>query len=264
MKDKIILVTILLLALFLRQGVSWNLLFSLASVVAIWYFVGQLFPSQRLLKVCSAFFLAISPWHIKLVTQSIETNLAILFAITGTLILVRIIKKRKWLFIFAAVFIFIINQLTFGLNLNLANSPDVVWLIDQQRREHGEGYNGIVAIAFHNKAVNYSLSFLEHWGEHFSGDFLFIQDNPALMYLVDILFLAVGFFNILKKGQWNKWGIIFLWLALAPANSAFDFAPPDYKKAVLMVIPLVIISSWGVIVLFESIQTFLKSYTIKK
>ncbi len=264
MKDKIILVAILLLAGVLRQSVSWSLLFSVASVAAIWYLVEQLFPKQRFLKLCSAFFLAISPWHIRLVTESLNTNLAIVLSIIGTLVLMKVFKNGKWLYISVALFILIINQTYIPLKINLINAQDVVWLTDQQRREHGTLYNGFAALAFHNKAVNYSLSLLEHWGEHFSGDFLFMQENRALMYLVDILFLAVGLFNIFRKGDLNRWVVILLWLALAPINSAFNFTPPDHQKAALMVVPLVIISGYGVLVLFEMVQTYLKSYTIKK
>lgn len=258
MKEKIFLLMILLLGWILRDTNSWSLFLNLASVVALWYLVGEMFPKQRLFKILSAFFLAISPWHIKLVTQPVQINLAVLLSILGVLVLLKYVKRGKWLYISATILIFLISQIAYPLNLNLSNARDSVWLVDQQRREHGLDYNSFQAVILHNKAVNYSLSFIEHWGEYFSGDFLFIQGN---LYLFDIVFLATGFLYILKMNQWKVW---LLWMAIAPMAAAFDFAPPDYKKAALMVVPLVIISSWGAFDLYEKIHSFLKSYTIKK
>lgn len=250
MKEKIFLLVILLFGWVLRESNSWSLFLSLASVVALWYLVGEIFPKQRLFKILSAFFLTISPWHIKL-TEEVQINLAVLLSILGILVLVKIVKNAKWLYILAGIFILIVSQLAYPLNLNLANVKDVVWLTDQQRREHVLGYNSLQAVALHNKAVNYSLSFIEHWGEYFSGDFLFMQGN---LYLFEILFLAIGLLAILKKDQWKAWGIILLWLAIAPMTAAFDFAAPDYKKAVLMTVPLVIISAYGAVFLAETMQ----------
>lgn len=264
MKDKIILVSILVVAVFFRQSITWSLLFSVASVAALWYLIEQLFPKQRLFKVLSTIFLAISPWYIKLSAESFNANLAIPLSIIGTLILLKIFKNGKWLYISVAVFILIMSQFPYPLKMNLTNAQDTVWLIDQQRREHGEAYKGIVAITFHNKAVNYSLSFLEHWGEHFSGDFLFLQGNITLMYLADILFIPVGLFNIFRKGDLNKWRVILLWLAVAPINSALNFAPPDFVKASMMIVPLVTTGGFGAAVLLKRLQTYLKDCTIKK
>jgi 4-amino-4-deoxy-L-arabinose transferase-like glycosyltransferase len=45
--------------------------------------------------------------------------------------------------------------------------------INEQRGQHAN-LKGLVPRAMHNKLVNYSLSFLENWSEHFHGEFFFL------------------------------------------------------------------------------------------
>lgn len=258
MKNKI-LIGILILTLLLRSGHFGYLAISVMSVVAVWYLIAQLFPKERWFKEIAALSLAVSQWHISLAGYSLKVSFAILLALLGISIWTKVLKG-KWLFLSVAVLILVGNQIISPLALNLNNAPDVVWLTDQQRREHGEHYNGFLVLAFHNKVVNYSLSFIEHWGEHFSGDF-FIPRSANLMLLVNILLLLLGFFSIIKKGDWSRWGAILLWLALAPINSAFNFGPPDMEKASLMIVPLVIISSFGAFTLFEIVKYFFQKPT---
>lgn len=269
MKEKGILIAILILATILRFGIGWNLMIGLGSVVGVWYLTGQVFEKQKWFKEITVLFIAVSSWHINL---PLKASMGIFGVVWGALILIKFLKG-KWLYLSVVLLIFLGSQIISPLVINLDNVKDTVWLTDQQRREHGKDYNGFVSKIFHNKAVNYSLSFIEHWGEHFSGDFLFITSprvtnlfilgNKPLMYLFDILFLGVGLFTILKKGEWDKWGVILVWLGLAPINSALNFAPPDNIKASLMVVPLIIISGYGVVVLVEGIQMRFKRYTIK-
>lgn len=260
MKNKRYLVIILILSAFLRLNSFWVLIFGVLSVVLVWYLAGQLFPKQKWTKEACALFLAVSPWHISLAGYAFQASLAILIAVLGTSLLIKIFQG-KWLYLSMGVLILVSSQIVSPFAINFTNAKDVVWLTDQQRREHGEFYDSFTVKAFHNKAINYSLSFLEHLGEHFSGDFLFISGK---MYLFDILFLMIGFFALIKKNEWDKRGVILLWLGLAPVNSAFSFAPPDPFKAALMIIPLVIISSYGAVVLFERVQSFLEGCTIKR
>src|SRR3990172_6173188 len=101
--------------------------------------------------------------------------------------------------------------------VGLFADPGPLARVNEQRGEHGD-YKGIVSILLHNKAVNYSLAFLENWGEHFSGEFLFltgdeIQRNrvpeTGQMYIIDILWMVWGLFAIFKS-----YTIIFWWLVV--------------------------------------------------
>lgn len=258
MKNKI-LFGILILTLFLRSGSISYLAISIISVVATWYLIDHLFPKEKWFKEIAAFFLAISQWHITLAGFSLNVSIAILVMLLGIIFLTKALKG-KWLLLSVIALVLVCNQIIYPMALNLNNSPDVVWLTDQQRREHGGQYDNFLVLAFHNKAVNYSLSFLEHWGEHFTGDFLFISKSTNLMFLANTLFFLIGLLSIIKKGEWSKWGVILLWLVLAPINSTFNFGPPDSQKASLMIVPVVIISSFGVFSIlkyfFQKLTTF--------
>lgn len=125
--------------------------------------------------------------------------------------------------------------------------------INEQRGEHAD-FQGLLAKLLHNKAVNYGLAFFENWAEHFWGEFLFltgdeIQRNrvpeTGQMYLFDIIFLVAGLIFIAKKPK--GWKPILLWLVVAPTASALTFQSPHALRAQNMVIPLVLISAYGLI-----------------
>lgn len=258
MKEKVILAVILIIAVFLRQSININLLISIVSVVGVWYLTGRFFPKFRGFKEMAALFLAVSPWHISLPAAA---NLGLFGVIWGVLILGKFLKG-KWLYLLVVLLVLLGNQIISPFVVNLENAKDTAWLTDQQRREHKEDYNGLISKTFHNKGINYSLSFIEHWGEHFSADFLFVS-SKNLMYLADLLFLIVGLGAVIKKGDWGNWGIVLVWLLVAPVNSSLHFAPPDSIKAVLMLVPLILISSYGAFVLLETVQRYVKGGKIK-
>lgn len=134
--------------------------------------------------------------------------------------------------------------------------------INEQRGEHAD-FTGLPAVLLHNKAVNYGLAFLENWSEHFHGEFLFlsgdvIQRNrvpeTGQMYLLDILFLIVGVIGAIgvigeKSSQKKAWVVIIWWLVVAPTAAALTFQSPHALRAHNMVIPLVMISAFGLIYL---------------
>lgn len=229
-----------------------GIIFGVGSVIAIWLFVSKLFPRLRFLGEVSALFLAISPWHLTLINYSWEISLSILVALLGGVVLIKVVKDKRWMVISISLLIIISSQLYKHFELGFSNTQVPVWLTDEQRREHGQSYNNWETKIFHNKAVNYTISFFEHYSEHFSGDFLFFN-GETLMYLFDILFLLIGLYTMIRKFEWSSWGIIVLWLVVAPINSALTFNPPDLVRSALMVVPLVIISSFGALTLFNVI-----------
>lgn len=272
------LIVIVLLAAYLRfaaldttVNLSNNILtmfFNVGSIIALWYFVCRLFADLNLrwLKEVSAFFLAISPWHIMLVNYPWQISCSIFIAILGSFVFINFIKNKILLFVSITILILLSSQFSKPFIFGIDNTKAPFWLTDEQRREHGKDYNNPAVKFLHNKITNYSLSFLDHYSEHFSGDFLFIAGDVSLnrkisdfgqMYLFDIVFLFTGILAIIKKFQW-RWGIISLWLVLAPINSALTFTPPDSLRSALMIVPLIIISSFGVITLFGLIHKYTK------
>jgi hypothetical protein len=103
------------------------------------------------------------------------------------------------------------------------------------------------------------LSFFSNWLSHFNGNFLFVFGDiiernrvpeTGQMYFFDILFVVLGiYFLILKRPQ--NWQFIFLWLMVAPVAAAMTFQAPHALRANNMVIPLVILSAYGAVNLFD-------------
>lgn len=123
--------------------------------------------------------------------------------------------------------------------------------INEQRGEHTD-FTSFTAKALHNKLTNYSLAFLENWSDHFWGEFLFlsgdeIQRNKVpetgVLYLFDLIFILVGLYAIAKQPR--GWGLILLWLVVAPFAAALTFQSPHALRAHNMVIPLIVIGAFG-------------------
>lgn len=135
---------------------------------------------------------------------------------------------------------------------------------DEQRGEHSE-YLSPFAKSMHNKVINYSLAFLENWGDHYQGEFLFlsgddIQRNKVpetgQMHMFEMITVAVGLFMIMRKAK--RLRLIVLWLLIAPLAASLTFQSPHALRAQNMVIPLTIISGFGL----YHIMTWIKNLKV--
>ncbi|MFV1917623.1 MAG: ArnT family glycosyltransferase, partial [Patescibacteria group bacterium] len=280
--------------------------------------LGKLGKYNQVFALTSAFFLAISPWHIHFSRGGWEVNAATFFITTGVWLFLKYINRvfspsvgksdikylvlsivfftaslytyhaariivpfliigliaiyqrelrknfRNVLFaVVIGVFLLIPLGLDFakgaifsraaGVGLFADSGP--IERINEQRGEH-ENFRGLESILFHNKPVNYTLAFFENWAEHYWGEFLFLSGDDiernkvpetGQMYLIDILFVIAGLIAIAKNSK--GWKPIILWLVIAPVAAALTFQSPHSLRAHNMVIPLVIISAYGLIYL---------------
>lgn len=190
-------------------------------------------------EIC-ALFLAISPWY-GFISQDQRAGSIFFLTISGVYMIIRFFKK--YLTLAVTLFLLAINLLL----ITIPQTQDPIWLTDEQRREHGSFFESPLVILEHNKAINYSLSFLDHYSQHFQGDFLFItgdvRENFALMHLFDFIFVIFALIFIIKHPR--GWGIIFVWLLISPLSSALDLQPPNALKSFNMIAPLVLLSSFG-------------------
>ncbi len=138
--------------------------------------------------------------------------------------------------------------------------------INEQRGEHNIGPS-IIGKILHNKAVNYSLAFAANWTAHFNGEFLFMSGDSiernkvpetGEMYLMDILFLLAGIIAIARSDNKN-WKFVISWLLIAPVASALTFQSPNALRSQNMVIPLVVISAYGLLYIFKSLKSYKKA-----
>jgi 4-amino-4-deoxy-L-arabinose transferase-like glycosyltransferase len=147
----------------------------------------------------------------------------------------------------------IFNKNTFSraAGVGLFADPGPINRINEQRGEHGN-YKDLLAKTYHNKFINYGLTFLENWAEHYNGEFLFvsgeeIQRNKVpetgQFFLFDIVFLILGIVYIVKKP--GKWKIVVSWLIIAPVAAALTFQSPHALRSHNMIIPMTLIIAYG-------------------
>lgn len=213
-----------------------NLILSLISFVLSLY----VYHSARLVAPLLGLGLIIIYWDELLVTKRIKQYLisAVIFSI---LLIPLVLDFTKGA----------VGSRVAGVGLFADTGPHS--RIEEQRTEHGD-FRSIAARVIHNKVVNYGLAFLENWGEHYHGLFLFlsgddIQRNKVpetgQMYMYDLLLVAAGLVYLIKKVENKNVKLVFYWLIIAPIAAALTFQSPHALRAQNMVIPLVLISASG-------------------
>ena len=141
--------------------------------------------------------------------------------------------------------------------VGLFADPGPLSRINEQRGEH-EDFQGAGARLLHNKAVNYGLTFLENWADHFWGEFLFLSGDDiernkvpetGQLYIFELLFVLAGLAAIAKNSK--NWSAVLIWLVVSPLAAALTFQSPHALRAQNMVIPLTVISGYGFMKILE-------------
>lgn len=178
--------------------------------------------------------------------------------------------KRKTLFtkVFIGCFIFVgftAVLLTLGFSggtnrfsqVSIFGFPETKLIMEEQIREDGVMNSSVLETRiFHNKIINYFLTYSENYLEYFSGDFLFIKGGlPAwlsvpsmgVMYLVELPFILYGLFQFFRNKR--RWGFILIaWVLLAPAAASLTVDDiPNVRRALVMVPVLELLAAYGVI-----------------
>ena len=137
-----------------------------------------------------------------------------------------------------------------GVSLFADTGP--IWEVNRSRGEHSD-MRSFSAKILHNRPQVYLMKISQNWLSHFDGTFLFIlgdrikrSNSPDMgeMYLFDLIFLLAGIYFFIKIRPKN-WQFVFFWLFVAPLAASLTFQSPNALRAHNMVIPLVIISSYG-------------------
>lgn len=126
--------------------------------------------------------------------------------------------------------------------------------IDRINEKRGveEDPGSIMSRLLYNKPKEIALEFGRNYLEHFWGEFLFlsgddIQRNKVpdfgQLYLWQFPILTIGVWGALKRPK--KWAIVLIWLVVAPVPAALTFQSPHALRAQNMVIPLSILTAYG-------------------
>lgn len=136
---------------------------------------------------------------------------------------------------------------------------------NELRGEH-EDLNSTVSQLFHNKLTTYGPTFLRHYLDHFRPDFLFIRGEEVIrnkvpevgqFYLVQSALLLAGVvFLLIKPVKDNK--LILAWVLTAPLASSMTFQTPNALRSLSLVIPMILIMSYGLYWLVASYKSFSK------
>jgi len=153
--------------------------------------------------------------------------------------------------------------------VSIFHFPEIRLVLEEQIREDGVARIPIVLTrAFHNKLVNYGLGYLKEYFRYFSLNYLFIEGGlpmwyvvprMGLMYLVELPFILIGFYQLLKKSSRKKIFLIpLIWLVLGPVVAGLTQDDvPNVQRSLLMLPALLIITSYG---LWSSLRSLRKRF----
>ncbi len=147
--------------------------------------------------------------------------------------------------------------------VSLLNIPGGTKEVKQFSDEDGT-QNPLFTRFFHNKLYFYSRLFVSFYSEHFSGDFLFVNNgNPnryrlldvSNLYLLEAPFLLLGFAILLTEGIKQKkylYLIPVVWLLLGAFPAALTWEDlPNVIRTNLMIPALMIVTVFG---FYEALQ----------
>lgn len=233
-------------------------------LTGVYFFFKALNSSKFFLLSALFFILSLYTYH--------SARLVVPLLFLGLIILYRrrIFRKAnlKWIIISALIGLVLLLPLVkdflgpAGISrfsgVGLLSDTGPFWRVNELRGQHVNPWSLPVRL-LHNRLVAYGLAFFSNWLSHFNGNFLFVFGDiiernrvpeTGQMYFFDILFVVLGiYFLILKRPQ--NWQFIFLWLMVAPVAAAMTFQAPHALRANNMVIPLVILSAYGAVNLFD-------------
>ncbi len=248
---------------FSRVGYS-NILGLFFSVLSILFFVRFLKKNKTKNVFLSLLFLVLSIFTY----QTYRVLLPVFFVLTLLVFNpLEMIKKRNW-----KVFVFIITSVLIVLlsfipsesrkrALSFNELIDRPALIEQYSEDALMQTELVVTRAFHNKYLSFFKAFSERYFSYFDPRFLFIETsatterhnipNTGFVYFVDVVFLILGISFIFSKVKNNQKYIPFILLFSAPLASSMTMEARSVTRSVVMVIPLVILSAFGIYSLFE-------------
>ena len=117
---------------------------------------------------------------------------------------------------------------------------------------------------FHPETLNFTRGIIGRWFNHFSGRLLFFEGdwqnprhsapNHGMLLLSDLVLLTFGLVALLKTKEVKFKVFVFLWLVLAPLPAVLSRDQVQTVRSLSLIIPLVSISAFGLVFLFERIR----------
>ncbi len=147
--------------------------------------------------------------------------------------------------------------------LSIFQNPGTQMVLNEQIREDGSSANTLLTRVFHNKAINYSSTFLQNYSKYFSYEFLFTDSGlpdryrvpqMGLLYLLDFPLIIFGLVKLIKKEKKSAF-LLIGWILLAPIGSALTFDDiPNLQRTLIIFPALPIIIAFGVFEFWKTIS----------
>jgi 4-amino-4-deoxy-L-arabinose transferase-like glycosyltransferase len=263
-------------------------LFSLSSVLLIYFFCKQLYKTEKL-GLLAAFFLTITPWFFIFSRTGYEVNAGLFFYLLGLVFFLKIEKSHKYFLFFTLAEILsmysynsfrIITPITYFVLL-------LYWLYKNKKLY--EKKNSIIVISlliflvsllpiirmitsnegnsrFEAIRVENYWSIPGNYLGHFKTNFLFISGDKNLrssmpgfgeLYFMQFPLIVLGFILSIKryvKGRNIKVLLPFFILILGPIPASITKESPHALRSLVMVIPLVIFAALGSSLILEKFK----------
>lgn len=174
----------------------------------------------------------------------------------------------SWLFLIIVVFL-LVFAVSGGTGrytqVNIFSFPETRLIMEEQIREDGIlGTNVFTTRFFHNKVIDYSLTFISNYFEYFSGSFLFIKGGlpiwynvhgMGLIYLVGFPFLVLGII-LLTTHKKTEYKIPLIWLLVSPITAAITVDDiPNINRAIVMFPMIELIVAYGALLFIDKIKS---------
>jgi len=230
------------LFLLSMQNKRWILLFSVVSFVLSIY----TFNTARIVAPILILVLALG-FRKELLKGKKETALAI---ILGVILILPALQ-------------FLISPQA-SLRFKEVNIFSDIGVIQNTNQEIANDNNGIWSKIIHNRRFAFAVSYLNHYFDNLSADFLFIKGdgNPKFstqtvgeMFLWDLPFFVVGIFLLFRKKE-GYWWIIPVWLIIGIIPAATARETPHALRIETALPTFQILTAYGFVQLCEKIKKY--------
>lgn len=231
--------------IFSLQNKNLSYLLSGSLLLFLSFFI---YPAPRVF--VPLFFLALisfffSNWHKDELKYKIYLLSSFLFILLSSAILILFISGGTARF----------NQ------VSIFNFPETKLLEEEQIMEDGVFQTSIpITRFFHNKPINYSLTFASNYFQYFTGNFLFVKGGLPLMlnvpgmglvYMIELPFILWGIISLAKHKN-NFYKIPLVWLLIAPIAAALTVDDvPNVRRALVMFPAIEMIAAYGFLLFLD-------------
>lgn len=131
-----------------------------------------------------------------------------------------------------------------------------------QREWRAEHRAGLAGAVFHQKFITWVRAQVEGYIDHFSLPFLFFDNEQVgrhaprmmgMMYALELPFLLLGLYEIVRRRAKSDL-VLLAWLLIAPIPASLAVPTPHALRAILMVIPLAIITALGLVKALSAVK----------